>query len=126
MTHQQELELLAEWLGIEIAYVSEWNGGLSIMVASDSSTGPREWNPSPTGNSDDFLNMVAGRVDIEFYPRLHPVKAIATARVGLASFIAGRTFDLYNNDKVAAMKHAAYQVCLMAAREWKGEQNGTR
>lgn len=23
----------------------------------------------------------------------------------------------HNNDKLAAMKHAAYQVCLMAARE---------
>lgn len=117
MTHQQELELLAEWIGKDLTGF-EWRLGSFYLPERDHKIGAI-WNPSPTGNSDDFLNMVAGRVDIEFYPRLHPVKAIATARVGLASFIAGRTFDLYNNDKLAAMKHAAYQVCLMAAKEWK-------
>lgn len=114
MTHQQELELLAEWMGM---IPKDFIGNQNYMAGFLSN-----WNPSPTGNSDDFLNMIAGRVDLEFYPRLHPVKAIATARVGLASFIAGRTFDLYNNDKLAAMKHAAYQVCLMAAKEWKEER----
>lgn len=113
MTHQQELELLAEWLGIEGTYLNFW--GDEGINRGDIDT--RLWNPLT--NDTDFLNMVAGRVDIEFYPRLNPIKAIATARVGLASFIAGRTFDLYNNDKLAAMKHAAYQVCLMAAREGK-------
>lgn len=123
MTHQQELELLAEWMGVEVTFMPD---GICRDVTGfhpmQNVFAGKPWNPSPTGNSDDFLNMVAGRVDIEFYPRLNPVKAIATTRVGLASFIAGRTFDLYNNDKLAAMKHAAYQVCLMAARE--GKENG--
>lgn len=116
ITHQQELELLAEWLGIEIAYVSEWNGGFSIMVASDPATGPREWNPSPTGNSDDFLNMVAGRVDIwwdEYEYRVYAQKR------GGGAPVLNEHISAHNNDKVAAMKHAAYQVCLMAAKEWK-------
>lgn len=128
ITHQQELELLAEWLGIKIDK-SPYNGGGTGNTGFDICGNAvidwhngKVWNPSPEGNDTDFLNMVAGRVDIEFYPRLNPVKAIATTRVGLSSFIAGRTFDLYNNDKVAAMKHAAYQVCLMAARE--GKENG--
>lgn len=116
MTHQQELELLAEWLGIEIAYVSEWNGGLSIMVASGPDTGPREWDPSPTGNSDDFLNMVAGRVDIKWFA--------CSVEAHCPHTSVEPQFELLPDDatdavKTAAMKHAAYQVCLTAAKEWK-------
>lgn len=125
MTNKQELEQLAKWLGIEVTFMPD---GICRDVTgfhpAQNVFAGKPWNPSPTGNSDDFLNMVAGRVDIEFYPRLHPVKAIATARVGLSAFIAGREFGLYNNDKVATMKHAAYQVCLMAAKECKEQSNG--
>ena len=29
----------------------------------------------------------------------------------------------HNNSEYLAMKHAAYQVCLMAAKEWKHTSN---
>lgn len=109
MTNQQELELLAEWLGIENIVGHDFHG---LHVGSVGNV----WNPSPEGNDTDFLNMVAGRVDWVWFNNAGFAHAVSTtdhqltARAGYAG---------HNNDKLAAMKHAAYQVCLMAAREGK-------
>ena len=114
MTCQQELELLAEWLGIEVSFypdgvcrdVTGFHPAQNIFAA-------KEWNPLT--NDTDFLNMVAGRVDFTFGQ--YGVKAEVFPE-GLY-FKKAHSFIDHNNDPVAAMKHAAYQVCLMAAREWK-------
>lgn len=121
ITHQQELELLAEWLGIE----GEIKGGKFIqkILRYQDSYGNgyeyREWNPSPTGNSDDFLNMVAGRVDIKWFA--------CSVEAHCPHTSVEPQFELFPDDatdavKTTAMKHAAYQVCLMAAKEWKEER----
>ncbi len=113
MTRQQELELLAEWLGIER---EDCGNGAQVPVVHDSE-GWHFWNPLT--NDTDFLNMVAGRVDWVWFHNAGFAHAVSTtdhqltARAGYAG---------HNNDKLAAMKHAAYQVCLMAAKEWKEGQ----
>lgn len=106
MTRQQELELLAEWLGID--YHLDYCDGCAKLVSDG-----RIWNPSPEGNDTDFLNMVAGRVDICFLSDNVEVNSVCQFHVDLEMYAD------HNNDKVAAMKHAAYQVCLMAAGESK-------
>lgn len=113
MTRQQELELLAEWLWIEGDYI-EKAGLQGIVVWSkldDEFIELHTWNPLT--NDTDFLNMVAGRVDIEWLGDV--VFARHTEWMHLQERVESET---HNNDKLAAMKHAAYQVCLMAAREW--------
>jgi hypothetical protein len=118
MTHQQELELLAEWLGIE-GEIKDGKFIQKILRYQDSYGNGyecREWNPSPAGNSDDFLNMVAGRVNWVWFNNAEFAHAVSTTDHQMT---ARAYYINYNNDKVAAMKHAAYQVCLMAAKEWK-------
>lgn len=112
MTHQQELELLAKWMGKDLTGW-EWRLGSFHLPESDHKIGA-VWNPSPTGNSDDFLNMIAGRVDIEFWTSVASAKAVGYA----PDFHCTEAYADHPN-KLAAMKHAAYQVCLMAAREGK-------
>lgn len=114
MTRQQELELLAEWMGIEI----EWKRPFKVVwdfaqVPYNKAT-EKPWNPSPEGNDTDFLNMVAGRVDFVWYHDFVQVQPAIGNMPHLDVF-----FKDHNNDKLAAMKHAAYQVCLMMAKEWK-------
>lgn len=105
MTCQQELELLAEWLGIEY----ELGSGGHLCVPAGARM-QREWNPSPEGNDTDFLHMVAAK----------QISIVWLSGCVSANFSFTAYFRDHNNDKLAAMKHAAYQVCLMAAREWKG------
>lgn len=108
-TRQQELELLAEWLGIEV-WKHESNDGLYISKPL------RRWNPLT--NDTDFLNMVADKeVRFTWYDDLQEV--VAEVEYGGYHFCDSQSYE--NQSKLAAMKHAAYQVCLMAAREWKGE-----
>lgn len=115
MTSQQELELLAEWLGIGGKFVDN-DPCLIPKTYVQMGEWPNivRWNPSPGGNDTDFLNMVAGRVDIQWLP--------FSVAAEIRDCEVRADYDAHNNDKVAAMKHAAYQVCLMAAKEWKGEQ----
>lgn len=110
MTRQQELELLAEWLGLKVI-TPAGDRGLWVAGLED------EWNPSPEGNDTDFLNMVAGRVDFTWGDKY------VFARMKNAPQGDGvmEYFREFHNPPISAMKHAAYQVCLMAAREWKGE-----
>lgn len=94
-TRQQELELIAEWLHGEFA---------KQMIESG-------WNPSPEGNDTDFNHMVAGRVD--FSNTSHGVEAkMMNSRLPWYE-----PYSAHNNSEYLAMKHAAYQVCLMAAGE---------
>lgn len=121
MTRQQELELLAEWLGIEGDYIQK--AGLQGIVVWLKLDGEfmelHTWNPLT--NDTDFLNMVAGRV------MFRPTYLGTTAYYfdGLETsghLVHAERHENHNNYKLAAMKHAAYQVCLMAAREWKSGQ----
>ena len=115
MTRQQELELLAEWLGIEGDYIEKASlqGIVVWSKLDDEFIELHTWNPLT--NDTDFLNMVAGRVDFTFGQ--YGVKAEVFPE-GLY-FKKAHSFIDHNNDKLAAMKHAAYQVCLMAAGEGK-------
>lgn len=107
MTRQQELELLAEWLGLDVCadachqddgvFLGKGNGDL------------RKWNPLT--NDTDFLNMVAGRVDFEWHDDIDCVIA------SIGDILDAQNYD---GSKLAAMKHATYQVCLMAAGDGKG------
>jgi len=102
MTRQQELELIAKWLGID--YHLDYCDGCAKLVSDG-----RIWNPSPEGNDTDFLNMVAEK----------QISIIWLSECVSANFSFTAYFRDHNNDKVSAMKHAAYQVCLMAAGEGK-------
>lgn len=113
MTHQQELELLAEWLGFE--YVTMSNDKDNVYCIEQGKL--RVFDPSPTGNSDDFLNMMAvfDTFDVSYRGRY----VVVYASKGDFEDESAEVLSDHNNDKLAAMKHAAYQVCLMAAKEWK-------